>query len=138
MSIVKELSKELKVIVESLLKENPILRDDDKKLCARIWVNQCGGKQNAMDISMYAFLVNWTMDKSPLYSQESIGRCRRQLQEKNPLLRGSKYIERHEAQKDVKKKLGYTQPNTLLENYQKTNTSFNSSDLFINSSNNQK
>lgn len=120
MSIAKEISKELKDIVTSLLMENPVLRDDDKKLCSRIWVNQVGGKSNAQDISMYAFLVNWTMDKSPLYSQESIGRCRRQLQEKRPELRGLKWSRRHEHQKDVKASLGYKTGNdSLAENYQK-------------------
>lgn len=116
MSIAKELSEDLKKIVVDLLKQNPALRDDDKKLCARIWVNQVGGKQNAQDVSMYAFLVNWTMDKSPLYSQESIGRCRRQSQEMDATLRGLKWKERHEHQKEVKKKLGYE--NNLQENYQ--------------------
>lgn len=115
MSVAKELSKELNEIVRNLLKENPILRDDDKKLCSRIWVNQYGGKQNAQDVSMYAFLVNWTMDKSPLYSQESIGRCRRQLQEKDATLRGLKWESRHKEQEEVKKKLGYK---NLGENYQ--------------------
>lgn len=120
MSIAKEISDELKEIVRTLLKENPILRDDDKKLCSRIWVNQVGGKANAQDVSMYAFLVNWTMDKSPLYSQESIGRCRRQLQEKFEELRGTKWNERHKHQVDVKKALGYKTGNDLLaENYQK-------------------
>ena len=115
MSVAKELSGELNEIVRNLLKENPILRDDDKKLCSRIWVNQYGGKQNAMDVSMYAFLVNWTMDKSPLYSQESIGRCRRQLQERDATLRGLKWKSRHLHQEEVKKKLGYK---NLGENYQ--------------------
>jgi len=119
MSVAKELSDKLNEIVRTLLKENPILRDDDKKLCSRIWVNQYGGKQNAQDVSMYAFLVNWTMDKSPLYSQESIGRCRRQLQEKDATLRGLKWKSRHEHQEEVKKKLGYK---NLGENYQNNST----------------
>jgi len=119
MSVAKELSDKLNEIVRTLLKENPILRDDDKKLCSRIWVNQYGGKQNAQDVSMYAFLVNWTMDKSPLYSQESIGRCRRRLQEKDATLRGLKWKSRHEHQEEVKKKLGYK---NLGENYQNNST----------------
>lgn len=120
MSIAKELSGELNEIVRNLLRENPILRDDDKKLCSRIWVNQYGGKQNAQDVSMYAFLVNWTMDKSPLYSQESIGRARRKAQEEDATLRGLKWESRHKEQEEVKKVLGYKTGNDLLaENYQK-------------------
>lgn len=115
MSVAKELSGELNEIVRTLLRENPILRDDDKKLCSRIWVNQYGGKQNAQDVSMYAFLVNWTMDKSPLYSQESIGRARRLAQSEDATLRGLKWESRHKEQEEVKKVLGYK---NLGENYQ--------------------
>lgn len=35
MSVAKELSKDLKKIVVDLLRQNPVLRDDDKKLCSR-------------------------------------------------------------------------------------------------------
>jgi hypothetical protein len=116
MSVAKELTKELNDKVEQLLLHNPSLRDSDRRLSCRLWCNILGGEETVRKYSGWDFLCAYANANGVLPSQESIGRARRKLQENNPLLRGSKYIERHEAQKDVKKQLGYK---SLKENYEK-------------------
>lgn len=120
MSIAKELTQELQEMIHQLLINNPKLRDSDRALACRIWTNILGGEKNMRKYSGWDFVCCYANAGGVLPSQESIGRCRRKLQERNPLLRGIKYVERHEAQKEVKKKLGYKTGNDLLaENYQK-------------------
>jgi hypothetical protein len=109
MSIGKELNEllHLNTIVETLLRSNAMYRDCDKKLCARIWSHQMGGTNVVERISAYDFLVEYTKPNSKLYSQESIGRARRKLQEENPELRGTKYRQRQEESRPVQLSLGY-------------------------------
>jgi hypothetical protein len=116
MSVAKELSPELQSKIEDLLRSNPALRDSDRKLSCRLWTNILGGENTVKTkYTAYDFLVYYSNDKGNLPSQESIGRARRKIQNEKVELRGTKYVERHEAQKEVKKKLGYK---NLGENYQ--------------------
>lgn len=84
----------LEDMVREVLKKDPVARDDDRILTLDVWVN--------------IFKINpWSpvaevMRNKDLPSQESIGRVRRKIQQKDESLRGSKQKEkiRLEAQKD--------------------------------------
>ena len=110
MSVSNEI-KDLQIqgIVKDLLTSFPMYRDSDKKLCARIWSMQMGGTDTLKKLSAYDFLVEYTKpsNKSVLFSQESVGRARRKLQELHPELRGVKYKERQTETKAVRTNLGY-------------------------------
>lgn len=105
MSISKEIAQ-LNDLVHRLLIERPAYRDSDKALSARIWQDQMGGREAIRTISTFDFLCQYVSGEK-LYSQESIGRCRRKLQEEHPDLRGKKWKERHEEEINVKRELGY-------------------------------
>ncbi len=100
MAVYKEIEK-LNETVMLLLAGDPRLRDSDKKLSARIWSEQLGGVDKMKRLTAYDFLVLYTDDAAPLYSQESIGRARRLIQEKNPELRGKKWKERNDEESKV-------------------------------------
>ena len=90
-----------KLEVAELLK-NPLYRDDDNKLLARIWFNQIG-RDSSMPVKNFLMLLS----TGKLASLESVTRMRRKLQEENPGLRGSTWEFRQRVQKGVKKDLGY-------------------------------
>lgn len=80
--------------VRAVLKRDPVARDDDRILTLDVWTNVYG-------------IPPWTpvsevMRNKELPSQESLGRVRRKIQQKEVHLRGSKHKEkvRLEAQKD--------------------------------------
>lgn len=98
---------QVKETVEKLLLNEPKYRDCDKMLSARIWTEQLGGYKSLVNITAKDFLDSY-VNGGVLYSQESIGRVRRKLQESNPKLRGLKYKDKQEQQPDVKNALGYT------------------------------
>jgi len=104
MTVAREI-KQLNAIVENLLRVSVIYRDSDQKLCARIWAIQLGGDDVLKSISAYEFLLKYTTGK--LYSQESIGRARRKLQEEDESLRGKKYNQRQNETTAVQTVLGY-------------------------------
>ena len=106
MSISQELP-ELNVIVEQLLLREPKYRDNDRLLCAKIWSLQYGGIDNLKTTTAYDFLVAYSKPVTDLFSQESIGRVRRKIQEEKPELRGVKYKERQAEQANVKRQLGF-------------------------------
>jgi hypothetical protein len=91
--------------VKELLESDPRLRDDDKKLSARIWCNLLGGEKELEAMNAYDFLHLYATGK--LTNQESIGRARRLVQEDNPHLRGAKYKERLKEMENVQTELGY-------------------------------
>ncbi len=94
-------------LVRELLEQDPKYRDCDKTLSARIWSIQLGGMVRLENMTAYEFLCEYVSVKSCLYSQESIGRARRKLQEDNPHLRGKNYRKRQENMDAVRKTLGY-------------------------------
>jgi hypothetical protein len=106
MKISKEIQKVVS-LVEKLLNEDKRYRDSDKKLSAKIWATQYGGIDKMKDISAYDFLCEYVKDDTHLYSQESIGRARRKIQEENPELRGKKYKKKQREQTSVREALGY-------------------------------
>jgi hypothetical protein len=97
----------LQDVVEKLLYADEKYRDSDKMLCARIWTTQSGGLDKIKKLSAYDFLCEYVKPDSIYYSQESIGRARRKLQEENPHLRGKFYREKQNKTKDVQQVLGY-------------------------------
>lgn len=97
----KEL-KQLQTIVCAILESEAIYRDDDKKLCCRIWATQLGGIERTKQITAYNFFTTYVANDTYLYSQDTITRARRLLQEKHPELRGLKWKERQKEQDSVK------------------------------------
>jgi hypothetical protein len=106
MSISKQI-KQLRPMVLELLTKNPKYRDSDKMLCARLWSTQLGGVDKLKTLSTFDFLITFSQPNSKLYNVVSIVRVRRKLQEELPELRGTKYKEKHDAQGNVKRALGY-------------------------------
>jgi hypothetical protein len=106
MSISKQI-KQLRPLVLELLTKNPKYRDSDKMLCARLWSTQLGGVEKLKTLTTYEFLIIFSQPNSKLYNVVSIVRVRRKLQEELPELRGTKYKEKHDAQGNVKRALGY-------------------------------
>lgn len=72
--------------VKSILMYHPEARDDDRYLTLMYHHIYCGVDYQAPYVSV--------MTNKELPSQESIGRCRRKLQEKDESLRGSKHKEK--------------------------------------------
>ena len=100
--------KGVRDVVETLLTENPHLRDDDQKLLANVyWVR--------ISKTLYPKLNEEQMDgvkkvlkeiaDANLPNFQSVSRCRRKLQEENPELRGKLYEERHKNQANVVEEL---------------------------------
>lgn len=106
MGVSKEI-KQIQGLVKELLENDPKYRDCDKTLSAKIWSIQLGGMEKLHGMTAYDFLCEYVKTKGKLYSQESIGRARRKLQEQNINLRGKSYKEKKAKQKDVKEVLGY-------------------------------
>ena len=96
-------SKEIKTLlhdeVKILLENNTYLRDCDRKLSVVIWRKQLKDL-NVSDNNFFDFYIN-----KSLYSQESIGRARRKLQELYPNLRGKNYKNKQEEQIEVIKQI---------------------------------
>jgi len=92
MSISKELKELLQNKVKNILTNIPITRDCDRQLSVYIWKNQLS-QLNILEID---FLKVYT--SKLLYSQESIGRAKRKIQEKYPELKG---LDKKEESKKV-------------------------------------
>ncbi len=84
--------RQIKTIVRETLKHDVESRDDDNLLCFRIWEKQ-GSTPKMSYQSLQAKLLT-----GKFASPESIGRCRRSLQERHPTLRGKLYSKRHQAE----------------------------------------
>ena len=94
--------KLIKDKVIELLEANPMYRDDDNKLIARIWFNECESYGCQTHTDLLKLLAT-----GKLTFPESIRRSRQKVQEEMPSLRGLKYKARHEEAEEVKKDLGY-------------------------------
>jgi|TARA_R100000501_G_C2575917_1_gene81032 hypothetical protein len=86
--------------VEKFLTKYPLLRDDDERLMANMWVSHIG---NLEKIDGKEILHMLASHKLPSY--ESISRCRRKLQEKKPHLRGEKWDKRHGRAKEIRREI---------------------------------
>ena len=85
-------------LVEVHLKMHPAMRDDDMLLIANIWMTQIG-PEKADKMTGRDFLKGFA--DNHFYNPESIRRMRQKLQEKDPLLRGKRYMKRHERAEHI-------------------------------------
>ena len=85
-------------MVKELLTKYPDFRDSDAKLMAHVWRKDLDYKLNLM--SATDLLSAIAIDKN-LSSWGSVTRYRREVQELNPDLRGTKYKEKQEKQEEV-------------------------------------
>lgn len=93
-----------KDIVRNLLERWQHYRDDDNKIISHIWRTELMLlDKDAKKISAYDFLVMYA--KGELTPADYITRARRKIQEQNPELRGSKWKERHEEEKEVRQNI---------------------------------
>jgi len=90
-SFVRQMSM-IKSMVRAILMNDLPSRDDDNVLCVRVWERQ--GLVPNMKFSNFEKKLYLGTFSSP----ESIGRCRRALQEKHITLRGKLYEKRHQAE----------------------------------------
>ena len=84
--------------VKSILMRFPETRDDDMKLFARA----CWLKDKPVPTSVNLYHAFFDHDKYDLPSYESITRARRKVQEKEQALRGRRYKQRKEAEKEYR------------------------------------
>ncbi len=84
--------RQIKTIVRETLKYDLESRDDDNLLCFRIWEKQ-GSTPKMSYQALQAKLIT-----GQFAAPESIGRARRNLQERHPTLRGKLYDKRHQAE----------------------------------------
>lgn len=99
---------EIKLLCETvrkLLSTTPEYRDDDRRLVAHVWMNQCGGIEKLKNLSAYDFLKSYCRNKGILSSHDSITRARRKVQEQSPELRGNNYYKRMEQESVVRKEI---------------------------------
>ena len=86
-----------------LLENNESLRDSDNKLVASAWWEHIKQTRNPSDMKALDLLI--ALGNNELPSWETLTRCRRKVQEKRTDLRGKKYEQRQQRQKDVIKDL---------------------------------
>ena len=98
--------KKIQDEVRRILTDTPITRDNDKKLTAIYWYWELQMADiDWLKLSTKDFLAIYAGDG--LTDAQTITRARRQLQMKNPELRGEKYKARMANQEKVKEDLGY-------------------------------
>lgn len=97
----------IKKNVKNLLTDREVLRDNDKLLVLQYWMNEIKNihKSQIYDLSLFQFQEMMLTNK--LTGWNSITRARRNLQEKNPNLRGKLWDKRHANQINVQRALGY-------------------------------
>ena len=95
--------KDVKTKVEELLTTNPRTRESDNLLVATFYFHEMGGKDVLNNVSAFDFLKK--MSSGGLTSFESISRARRKIQEQNPHLRGSNYIEKQNLSEEVRENI---------------------------------
>ena len=91
--------KNVKNKVEDILKNVPEARDNDMKLLAIVWNEECGGK-DATD-KMSAFELLCLLSRKELSNPVSLWRCRQKIQEEQESLRGEQWKARQEHSKNV-------------------------------------
>ena len=88
-------SKKLYTLVLKLLQENPVYRDEDKKLMWKVW--EIDGRMWQGNMTPGNFFSSSTT------TPESITRCRRMIQKLNPSLRASSGVQRFRKIKQATK-----------------------------------
>ena len=99
--------KKIQNEVRRILIDAPMTRDNDKLLTINYWMTELGLKHNKYlkTFEFMEFCILYSTDK--LTDAQTITRARRQLQMKEPQLRGEKYKARMANQEKVKEDLGY-------------------------------
>ena len=99
--------KKIQDEVRRILTDTPLTRDNDKLLTINYWMTELGLHHNKYlkTFEFMEFCILYSTDK--LTDAQTITRARRQLQMKNPELRGEKYKARMANQEKVKEDLGY-------------------------------
>jgi hypothetical protein len=82
--------------VEKLLKENPTLRDDDRKLILQVWTIQHPDLLRMQGMNLIELFLN-----GQLATPETIRRTRQKLQQHNTSLRGETYKYRHNVEQPI-------------------------------------
>ena len=100
--------KKIQDEVRRILIDAPMTRDNDKLLTINYWMTELGLKHNKYlkTFEFMEFCILYSTDK--LTDAQTITRARRQLQMKEPQLRGEKYKARMANQEKVKEDLGYS------------------------------
>ena len=91
--------KNVKNKVTNILTHVPESRDNDMKLLAIVWNEECGGKVSTDNMSGFDFLC--LLSKGEISNPVSLWRCRQKVQEENESLRGEKWKARQEHSKNV-------------------------------------
>ncbi len=90
--------------VIQLLTKYEVYKNDDLRLCAHFWNSELEAKGfNNEEMTALTFLQRYA--KGKFTDAQSICRARRQAQEQNPPLRGTKWKERHIEELDVRKNI---------------------------------
>ena len=95
--MIKEI-KRMKPLVEKLLQEFPLTRDNDNLLLLKVWAEQDNTLR--MDKLFSDFSVGMIAGKYMKF--ESVSRARRKVQEENPGLRGKYYKDRKELAEEIR------------------------------------
>jgi len=100
--------KDYKEIVETLLENNPALRDDDFALIANIWWMKLNStyktRFDEYELKIiHKFLKMYSKGSMP--NDQTIRRDRRKLQEDNKHLQGKLWKARHDKAEKVKKEM---------------------------------
>lgn len=95
--MIKEI-KRIKPLVEKLLQEFPLTRDNDNLLLLKVWAEQDSTLR--MNKSFSDFSVGMIAGKYMKF--ESISRARRKVQEETPELRGKYYKDRKELAEEIR------------------------------------
>lgn len=90
--------KRIKPLVEKLLQDFPLTRDNDNLLLLKVWAEQDNTLRKEKLFS--DFSVGMIAGKYMKF--ESISRARRKVQEENPELRGRYYKDRKELAEEIR------------------------------------
>jgi len=99
--------KKIQDEVRRILTDTPITRDNDKVLTINYWMRELALNHNKHleTLQFMEFCILYSTDK--LTDAQTITRARRQIQMREPQLRGEKYKARMANQEKVKEDLGY-------------------------------
>ena len=95
--MIKEI-KRIKPLVEKLLQEFPLTRDNDNLLLLKVWAEQ----DNTLRMNKLFSDFSVGMIAGKYMKFESISRARRKVQEENPELRGRYYKDRKELAEEIR------------------------------------
>lgn len=95
--MIKEI-KRIKPLVEKLLQEFPLTRDNDNLLLLKVWAEQ----DNTLRMNKLFSDFSVGMIAGKYMKFESVSRARRKVQEENPELRGRYYKDRKELAEEIR------------------------------------